>query len=164
MTSSRDVLHDPSYRLGIGMLIVNHENKIFVGQRIDKPQAAWQMPQGGVDEHENPDQAMIRELEEEIGTTNVEVIVKSKKFYQYDLPSHLRENLWNGKFKGQKQIWYALRFKGSDKDVNIHTSDPEFCDWKWVDKNRLLDLIVPFKKDLYIQVIDELWPFVLKSS
>jgi putative (di)nucleoside polyphosphate hydrolase len=163
MDFSQEAFSDPSYRAGIGMMIVNHENKIFVGQRLNLVQEAWQMPQGGIDPHEDPDQAMLRELTEEIGTSNVEIIVKSKKWYQYDLPSQVRARVWNGQFRGQKQLWYALRFKGTDKEINIHTPHPEFCAWKWVNKEELLNLIVPFKKDIYIQVLDEFWPFVLRS-
>jgi putative (di)nucleoside polyphosphate hydrolase len=154
---------DPLYRPAVGMMILNAENKIFVGRRIDNKAGAWQMPQGGISPHEDADQAMLRELQEEIGTGNVEIIVKSKGWYKYDLPSQLAERLWNGKFKGQKQIWYALRFRGQDKDINIHTSHPEFCDWKWVEKEELLELIVPFKRDLYARVLEDLWSYTHSS-
>ena len=154
---------DPLYRSAVGMMILNTENKIFVGQRLDNKEPAWQMPQGGIGPHEDTDQAMLRELEEEIGTRNVEIIVKSKTWYRYDLPLEIAGRLWNGKFKGQKQIWYVLRFRGEDKDINIKTYQPEFRSWKWVDKKELLDLIVPFKKELYARILKELWDYVEKK-
>src|SRR3990167_910381 len=152
-----DDFGDPLYRPAVGMMLLNHENKIFVGLRRDTQDSAWQMPQGGIGPHEDTDQAMLRELQEEIGTRNVEIIVKSKTWYKYDLPPALTSRLWGGKFKGQKQIWYVLRFRGQDKDINIHTYHPEFQEWKWVDKEDLLDLIVPFKKDLYERILNDLW-------
>lgn len=158
-----DDFGDPLYRPAVGMMILNAENKIFVGQRLDITEHAWQMPQGGIGPHENADQAMLRELEEEIGTRNVEIIVKSKTWYKYDLPAEIAERLWNGRFKGQKQIWYALRFRGQDEDINIHTYQPEFRTWKWVDKTELLDLIIPFKRELYERILEELWDYVLKQ-
>src|SRR5438128_1478604 len=121
MSSFEDEFGDPFYREAVGMMLLNAENKIFVGQRLDNKDPAWQMPQGGIGPHEDTDQAMLRELQEEIGTRNVEIIVKSKIWYKYDLPPDLAGRLWSGKFKGQKQIWYALRFRGKDKDITIHT-------------------------------------------
>jgi len=158
-----DDFGDPLYRPAVGMMLLNHENKIFVGLRRDTQGPAWQMPQGGIGPHEDTDQAMLRELQEEIGTRNVEIIVKSKTWYKYDLPFPLSSRLWGGKFKGQKLIWYALRFRGKDKDINIHTYHPEFQEWKWVDKEDLLDLIVPFKKELYERILNDLWSYVLKN-
>lgn len=155
---------DPLYRPAVGMIILNRDNKIFVGQRLDNKEPAWQMPQGGIGPHEDADQAMLRELEEEIGTRNVEIIVKSKKWYKYDLPSELASHLWNGKFKGQKQIWYVLRFRGQDKEININTYHPEFHSWKWVAKEELLDLIVHFKKELYARLLEDLWSYTTKRK
>lgn len=155
---------DPLYRPGVGMMILSDENKIFVGQRMDNKNPAWQMPQGGIGPHEDADQAMLRELQEEIGTRNVEIIVKSKTWYKYDLPPELATRLWSGKFKGQKQIWYALRFRGKDEEINIQTYQPEFREWKWVDKEELLELIIPFKRNLYDQVLKDLWTYVLKNK
>ncbi len=160
----KDEFGDPLYRPAVGMMLLNAENKIFVGQRIDSKDAAWQMPQGGIGPTEDTDQAMLRELQEEIGTRNVEIIVKSKTWYKYDLPPELAGRLWKGKFKGQKQIWYALRFRGKDKDINIHTYHPEFRAWKWIDKSELLDLIIPFKRDLYAHVLNDLWDYILKHT
>jgi putative (di)nucleoside polyphosphate hydrolase len=155
---------NPLYRPAVGMMLLNADNKIFVGQRLDSKEPAWQMPQGGIAPHEDTDQAMLRELQEEIGTRNVEIIVKSKTWYKYDLPSDLATRLWSGKFKGQKQIWYALRFRGKDQDIDIHTYHPEFQNWKWIDKEELLELIVPFKRELYEHVLEDLWGYVLKHS
>lgn len=151
---------DPLYRPAVGMMILNTENKVFVGQRLDKKGVAWQMPQGGISLHEDADQAMLRELEEEIGTRNVEILVKSKTWYKYDLPPEIAARLWNGKFKGQKQIWYVLRFRGKDTDININTYRPEFCAWKWVEITELLDLVIPFKRKLYERILKELWGYV----
>ncbi|MBY0291797.1 MAG: RNA pyrophosphohydrolase [Alphaproteobacteria bacterium] len=159
-----DEFGDPLYRPAVGMMILNKENKILVGQRLDNKDPAWQMPQGGISPHEDADQAMLRELQEEIGTRHVEIIIKSKTWYQYDLPAELAVRLWNGKFKGQKQIWYALRFRGEDKDINIHTYHPEFRSWKWVEREELLELIIPFKRDLYSRVLKDLWVYVLKHT
>lgn len=160
MSFFADDFGDPLYRPAVGMMMLNAENKIFVGQRFDTKEMAWQMPQGGIGPHEDADQAMLRELEEEIGTRNVEIIVKSKSWYKYDLPSDIAKRLWSGKFKGQKQIWYVLRFRGADQDININTYHPEFSAWKWIDKEELLDLIVPFKRELYTRLLKDLWSYV----
>ncbi len=159
-----DDFGDPLYRPAVGMILINDENKVFIGERYDSQESAWQMPQGGIAPHEDTDQAMLRELQEELGTRKVEIIVKSKLWYTYDLPEHLAGRLWNGRFKGQKQIWYVLRFRGKDEDINIHTYHPEFRAWKWVDKEEILDLIIPFKRDLYTRVFHDLWPYVLKRE
>lgn len=162
MRFTEEEFGDPLYRPAVGMMLLNADNKIFVGQRLDSKEPAWQMPQGGIGSHEDADQAMLRELQEEIGTRNVEIIIKSKAWYKYDLPSNLAKRLWNGKFKGQKQIWYALRFRGKDQEINIHTYHPEFQNWKWVEKDELLKLVIPFKQELYERVLEDLWEYVLK--
>ncbi len=157
---SHDDLTSSSYRSGVGIIMVNQENKIFVGQRIDSPSSAWQMPQGGVDEHESITNAMFRELKEEIGTAHVEILAQSKECYTYNLPTELAEKLWGGHYIGQQQTWFLVRFLGKDSDINIQTTHPEFREWKWVSKNEAISLIVPFKKELYQKVFDELWPFI----
>lgn len=162
MHLSKEDSEDPLYRPGVGMIILNNKNKIFVGQRIDSPFPAWQMPQGGIDKDEDLDQAMLRELEEEIGTRNVKIVTKSKCWYKYDLPQELSGKLWKGRFKGQKQIWFILRFYGKDEDINIHTSHPEFRNWKWADKDEVIELAAPFKRELYTHVFNDLWDYVLK--
>jgi putative (di)nucleoside polyphosphate hydrolase len=164
MTFKNDEFGDPQYRPAVGMMILNSENKIFAGQRVDTKAPAWQMPQGGVGPFEDLDQAMLRELEEEIGTKNVEIIVKSKTWYKYDLPVDIAKRLWGGKYKGQRQIWYVLRFRGQDEEINVNTYHAEFQKWKWFEKDELLELIVPFKKDLYAQVFTDLWPYVIKEN
>jgi len=164
MRSFDDDFGDPLYRPAVGMMILNAENKVFVGQRIDNKGVAWQMPQGGISPHEDADQAMLRELEEEIGTRDVEIIVKSKTWYKYDLPPEIAARLWSGKFKGQRQIWYVLRFRGKDSDININTYRPEFYAWKWVETKELLDLVVPFKRKLYERILKELWGYALTSE
>lgn len=164
MRALQDEFGDPLYRPGVGMMILNRENKIFVGQRKGGKELAWQMPQGGIGPHEDTDQAMLRELQEEIGTRNVEIIVKSKNWYKYDLPSHLAGRLWSGHYKGQRQIWYVLRFRGKNEDINVNTYHPEFCDWKWVSKKELLTLIVPFKQELYKRLLEDLWHYVVNEE
>jgi len=160
MIASKDDLEDALYRKGVGMMILNAANKIFVGQRLHNKEPAWQMPQGGIDPDEDLDQAMFRELQEEIGTRHVEIMGRSKTWHAYDHPPEIAKHSWGGKYKGQKQIWYALRFQGTDEEINIHTRHPEFRAWKWVTKEELVALIVPFKRDLYIRVLEDLWPYV----
>jgi putative (di)nucleoside polyphosphate hydrolase len=143
------------YRLGVGMMLVNKDNKIFVGKRIDSTAEAWQMPQGGVDEGEDTEQAALRELEEEAGTRNAKIIAESKEWHYYDLPDDLIPKLWGGKYRGQKQKWFCLRFLGEDSEINIATEHAEFHQWKWVDIETLPDIIVPFKRDVYAAVVAE---------
>jgi putative (di)nucleoside polyphosphate hydrolase len=141
------------------MILLGPDNKIFVGQRRDQPTEIWQMPQGGIAEAEIPDHAMLRELKEEISTHDVEILAQSEKWYTYDLPPELAIRLWEGKFRGQKQRWYLLRFLGQDEDININTSKPEFRAWKWVDQQEVIDLVSSFKKEMYRQVLEDLWSF-----
>ena len=145
------------YRRGVGVMLLNAEGKVWVGRRIDNTDEAWQMPQGGIDEGEKPWATALRELEEETGIAPdlVERISKSPERLRYDLPPELRSKLWGGKWKGQLQDWFLVRFLGTDDAVNIDTDHPEFCDWKWVDPDDLPDLIVPFKRDLYRRLLSE---------
>ena len=136
-------------------MLLNTEGKVFTARRIDTRSEAWQMPQGGIDEGETPVQAALRELMEEIGTNKAEVIAESRDWYSYDLPEHLMAELWNGKFCGQKQKWFALRFTGTDADINIETEHPEFLEWKWEEIDKLPDMIVPFKRELYAALVAE---------
>ena len=144
------------YRRGVGVMLLNREGKVFVGARIDNSDEAWQMPQGGIDEGEEPWATALRELEEETGIAPhlVERLSQCPERLRYDLPPELRSKLWGGQWKGQLQDWFIARFLGTDDDVDIATTDPEFCDWKWVDPDDLPDLIVPFKRDLYRRIID----------
>jgi putative (di)nucleoside polyphosphate hydrolase len=146
------------YRPCAGVMLANNEGKIFVGQRIDNPGSeAWQMPQGGIDDGEEAAVAAIRELEEETGISShlVDVIAQSKEEYYYDLPDELLGKLWKGQWRGQRQYWFLMRFKGQDSDVNIATKHAEFSAWQWVVPELLPQLIVPFKKRLYEQVTEE---------
>jgi len=141
--------------LGVGALLLNHQNQVFVAQRIDTP-GAWQMPQGGIDEGEDPRKTVMRELVEEIGTDNAEIIDETTDWLTYDLPDALRNTAWGGKYRGQKQKWFALRFTGSDSDIDLDADDhPEFDTWKWVAMDQLTDLIVPFKRSLYENIVRE---------
>lgn len=146
---------DHLYRSGVGIVVLNKDKKIFVGKRIDNHSDAWQMPQGGIDAGEDEDQTMFRELAEETGIKNVRVIAKSSKYLYYNLPYKLQKKFWGGKFLGQKQRWYLVEFLGDDQSINLNTEDPEFSEWKWVDKNEIISFIVSFKRDLYQDVIDE---------
>ena len=151
-----DTNSEKIYRKGVGMMLINKKGKIFVGQRFDKDKAAWQMPQGGIDKGESSIIALKRELEEETGiNSNFEIIKKSHKKYKYDLPLYLQKRLWRGKFKGQEQIWFLIRFLGNDNEINIKTKKPEFKKWMWVSTNELMKIIVPFKKELYANVLEE---------
>lgn len=143
------------YRPCVGMMILNAENKVFVARRIDTLVEAWQMPQGGIDEGEAPHAAVLREMEEEIGTNKAEILAESREWLSYDLPEHLVPQLWGGKYRGQKQKWFALRFTGTDNDINIATKHPEFSQWKWVAPAQVPNLIVPFKRELYQSIVEE---------
>jgi len=147
--------HDLPYRLGVGAVLLNAHGHVFVAKRIDTPGDAWQMPQGGIDAGEDPRTAVMRELEEEIGTCNAEVIGESEAWLTYDLPKDVRKKVWKGRYRGQKQKWYALRFCGQDADIDLNThKHPEFSAWRWVDMRQLPDLIVPFKRALYQEIVD----------
>lgn len=138
------------------MMIINHQKKIFVGQRFDKDKSAWQMPQGGIDKGESEEVALKRELEEETGISkNFNIIKISEKKYTYDLPASLQKKLWKGKYKGQEQRWFLLRFMGEDKEIDIQTQKPEFKKWKWIQQEDLIDIIIPFKRKLYKNILEE---------
>ena len=147
------------YRNGVGIMVYNDDKKIFVGKRIDN-QKAWQMPQGGIDKNEDTDDAAKRELFEETGIRSIRIIQRSKKEHYYDLPDHLLGKIWKGKYKGQKQSWYLVKFLGPDSEININQDHPEFNEWKWVDLDELPSLIVPFKKILYQSVVEEFKSFI----
>lgn len=155
MSSDKKVHYkDLPYRPCVGIVLLNDEGKVFVGERIDRP-GAWQMPQGGIDEGEEVKQALYREMLEEIGTDKAEILEIGTEKLRYDLPDYLQEKLWNNRYRGQEQVWVALKFTGKDSDINLNAHNPaEFMRWKWVSLNDILDLIVPFKRDTYKQVID----------
>lgn len=143
------------YREGVGMVVFNKDKKILVGRRIDNTVESWQMPQGGIERGENPQTAALRELTEEVGTANVEIVAETSDWLYYDLPPELSNKLWNGRYAGQMQKWYLMRFLGEDSEINIHTAHPEFAEWDWSDFAVLPELIVGFKKELYTKVVDE---------
>ncbi|MBU0643596.1 MAG: RNA pyrophosphohydrolase [Alphaproteobacteria bacterium] len=144
------------YRPCVGIMLLNAEGRIFVGERIDTP-GAWQMPQGGIDAGETPEEAALRELWEEIGVNSdhVEVLAQSADWLTYDLPDHLLGKVWKGKYRGQKQLWFVLRFKGAESAINIDTDHPEFAQWKWTDSAGLVSDIVSFKRDIYQALVTE---------
>lgn len=142
------------YRSCVGIVLFNQDGKVFVGERIDTP-GAWQMPQGGIDSGEDIIKAALRELKEEIGTNQADVIKIHDQPIRYDLPEEMIPRLWNGQYRGQEQTWVAMRFTGSDHDIRLDADDrPEFSKWQWINLNDTLDLIVPFKRETYQQVID----------
>ena len=144
------------YRRGVGMVIINTKNKIFIGQRFDKDKSAWQMPQGGIDKGESSVNAVIREMKEETGILkNYEIIYESKMWHYYNLPKYLNEKLWKGRFIGQKQKWFVIKFTGKDNEINIRTKKPEFKKWEWSTEVQIMNKIVNFKKKLYKGVFDE---------
>jgi putative (di)nucleoside polyphosphate hydrolase len=149
------------YRPGIGIVLVNNDNLVFVARRLDTPLNAWQMPQGGIEKRERPDDAVFRELKEEIGTNHIKIIAKTAHWHHYDLPKELVKKVWGGRFRGQKQKWFACRFLGQDSDINLQTENPEFCDWRWTEAKDLPHLAVSFKRNTYEQVMAELWPQVI---
>lgn len=152
--SPKDIAALP-YRPCVGVMLINRGGHVFVGQRIDNPEPAWQMPQGGVDKGEAPRDAALRELWEETGVSAdlVKIEAETKDWIPYDLPADLISKLWNGRFRGQEQKWFLMRFSGTDDQVNIATAQPEFRRWKWMAPDQLVSNIVPFKRDLYRRVL-----------
>ena len=142
-------------RKGVGIVVLNPENKVFVAKRIDNPKNFWQMPQGGVDKDENYYEAALRELKEETSIISVELIQEIDKKFTYILPDHLIGIIWKGKFKGQTQKWFVMRFIGNESEININTKHPEFLDWKWVNLDDLPEIAVNFKLDVYKNVKHE---------
>lgn len=150
------------YRPAAGVMLLNREGKVWVGQRLDSTLEAWQMPQGGLDEGEDPVDGALRELEEETGIVRalVEIVARCPAELTYDLPDDLVGKLWKGRWRGQRQTWLLARFLGSDEDVNLETPEPEFRAWKWADPAELPALIVPFKKKLYADVLAAFAPWL----
>ena len=142
-------------RNGVGIVVLNNENKVFVAKRIDNPKNFWQMPQGGVDKDENYYEAALRELKEETSIISVKLIQEIDKKFTYILPDHLIGIIWKGKFKGQTQKWFVMRFIGNESEININTKHPEFLDWKWINLDDLPEIAVNFKLDVYKNVKHE---------
>ena len=143
-------------RIGVGIILLNSENKVFVGKRIDNPENFWQMPQGGVDQNENFLQAAKRELEEETAVKSVQLIKEIDDWLEYDLPNNLLGKIWKGKYRGQKQKWFIMKFLGPNEEINIKTKNPEFLEWKWIDFSNLPEVAVSFKINIYKKIKEEL--------
>jgi len=144
------------YRSAVGIMLLNRAGEVFVARRLDMPMLpAWQMPQGGIDKGETPLQAALRELKEEIGTNKAKILGESRMWLKYDLPVELTGGVWGGRYRGQRQKWFAMRFTGADRDIDLATDHPEFDAWKWIRPERLPQIIVPFKRQLYIDILAE---------
>jgi putative (di)nucleoside polyphosphate hydrolase len=156
----------PAYRPCVGIMLLNPAGEAFVGRRIGMPTglSAWQMPQGGIDPGETPREAALRELAEETGTAKAEIIAETAAWYHYDLPPELGGGPWGGRFRGQRQKWFAMRFTGTNADIDLATENPEFDAWKWVAPSRLPELIVEFKRAVYEAVLKEFQPVIARSA
>lgn len=148
------------YRPCVGICLLSRDDRVFVGRRIDTTAEAWQMPQGGIDPGEDPETALVREVAEEIGTRNWRILARSSDWLTYDLPEHLIGKVWKGRYRGQRQLWFAARFLGEDAEIDLTAHDPEFESWKWVEMESLPDIIVPFKRDLYRRIVAEFRPLL----
>lgn len=155
---------DLPYRPCVGMMILNKDNKVLVAKRLDNMADAWQMPQGGIDDGEDPRTALYREMEEEIGTRNAKIIDEHKDWLTYDLPDNLIGKIWKGRYRGQKMKWFLMRYLGQDSDINIETDHPEFSEWKWMDMDRVPHAIVEFKQPLYEQLVAYFGPKALAGT
>lgn len=161
MTTDRERL---PYRPCVGMMVLNRDGRVFTGRRMDTMVEAWQMPQGGVDPGEDYAEAALRELNEEIGTAKVAILDRTDAPIAYDLPDHLLGKVWRGRYRGQIMHWFAMRFTGSDADIDIATAHPEFEAWRWTPIDDLPKLIVPFKRQVYEQVIDRFRHLAMASD
>ena len=148
--------HQLPMRTGVGIIVLNNNNQVFVGKRKDNPGDKWQMPQGGVDKGEDFITAMRRELIEETSIKNIKILKEIQNMYQYELPKNLVGIIWRGKFRGQRQKWFITKFLGKDDEINLDTQHPEFIDWKWIDPQDLPEVIVDFKKKLYLNLLKEI--------
>ncbi len=164
MTKKPIKFEDRPYRPCVGIMLVNEANGIFVGSRVDTPGENWQMPQGGIDKGETPREAALRELEEEVGTNQAEIIAESADWHAYDIPPALSDRIWKGKYRGQTQRWFLMRFLGKDEDIVLDRHVREFSDWRWTPIDQLVDHIVPFKRDIYEKVITEFAPLLSTSK
>ena len=147
-------------REGVGIIVLNKNNEVFVGKRKDNPIDKWQMPQGGIDKNERPIQAMYRELLEETNIKSVKILKEIEKTFVYELPPNLLGKIWKGKFRGQKQKWFIVRFFGDENEINLETQNPEFIEWKWINFKLLPNVIVDFKKNVYDSLTYEIEKFI----
>ena len=150
-------------RSGVGVALLNKDNKIFVAKRIDNPKNFWQMPQGGINKKEDSLSAAFRELEEETSIKNVKLIKELDGYFTYELPTHLLGKIWKGRFRGQKMKWFLMEFLGNDEEININTKYPEFLEWKWVDLNEISNLVVDFKLDVYKDIKQKIKEILIKK-
>jgi len=148
------------YRPGVGIMLVDQANRVFVARRIDTKEQAWQMPQGGIDRGEKPREAALRELKEEIGTDKAEILAESSQWFSYDLPVEIASRIWKGRYRGQCQKWFLMRHLGDGTDIDVATEHPEFDSWRWVLADELPDIIIPFKRQLYIDILGEFRSFL----
>ena len=147
-------------RLGVGAIVLNKKNQVFVGKRKDNPVDRWQMPQGGVNEGEDLTSAMKRELNEETGIQNIKILNEIDGWFEYELPNYLLGKIWRGKFRGQKQKWFIVKFLGNDEEINLENDKPEFIEWKWLDIENLPNVIVNFKRKVYEQLLPKIRSFI----
>jgi putative (di)nucleoside polyphosphate hydrolase len=160
MTESRPPAGGQQYRPGVGIMLLNPQGEVFVARRLDLPGEAWQMPQGGIDHGEEPKDAALRELAEETGIGRAEILAESVGWLRYDLPLELLARAWQGRWRGQQQKWFLMRFTGSDEDVNLAAGEPEFDAWKWVPVEDLPRLAAPFKRQVYLDILAEFRPLL----
>ena len=147
-------------RIGVGAIVLNNKNQVFVGKRKDNPVDKWQMPQGGVNEGEDLTSAMKRELNEETGIQNIKILNEIDGWFEYELPNYLLGKIWRGKFRGQKQKWFIVKFLGDDEEINLEKDKPEFIEWKWLDIENLPNVIVDFKKKVYEKLLPKIRNFI----
>ena len=143
-------------RKGVGIIVLNKNNEVFVGKRKDNPIDKWQMPQGGIDNNETPFDAMKRELAEETSITKIKILKEIENWLEYELPQNLLGKIWKGKFRGQRQKWFIVKFMGNENEINLNTKHPEFIEWKWINYKLLPEVIVDFKKEVYLKLKIEL--------
>jgi len=160
MTDDVEAARAQGYRPGVGVMLLDAQKRVFVGRRIDMEGDNWQMPQGGIDKGETPREAALRELKEEAGTDHAEFLAEAARWLRYDVPKEVAGRLWRGRYRGQMQKWFAMRFTGRDGDIDLATHHPEFNAWKWVAPAELPRLIVPFKRRLYLDILAEFAPLL----
>jgi|TARA_B110000881_G_scaffold25227_1_gene18283 putative (di)nucleoside polyphosphate hydrolase len=150
-------------RSGVGIIVLNKDKKVFIAKRIDNPKNFWQMPQGGIEKNEDYLSAAFRELDEETSIKNVELIEELDGLIDYELPNHLLGIIWNGKYRGQRQKWFLMKFLGEDNEINIKTKNPEFLEWKWIELNKITDVVVDFKLNVYKEVKAKVEKILIKG-